>query len=414
VAGNDLFLTIDEKLQIAVEEMLREKKVDENGVPYEDQKRAAVIALDPNNGDVLAFVSTPGFDPNLFGRGLSSAQYRALVNDPDKPMYDRVMRGVYPSGSTIKPFMAMAGLYYNIVTPSTAEYCPGYFRLPGVSRPWTDLHVHGSVSMVTAIKVSCDVYFYSLANQLGIDRIHDYLTEFGFGQLTGIDIDGELSATLPSTAWKREYFKRKEAQQWYAGDTISVGIGQGYLTVTPLQLAHAVATLSKRGEGYQPRLIHAVRNTVTGEVKEVAPIPLAPVKVRDASSWDAVIQGMEEVVKPGGTAAVAFAGAPYAVAAKTGTAQVHGLAVGEKYNAAQLAERLRDNALFIAFAPAENPRVAVGVVVENGGHGGTAAAPIARRIFDLMLLTPEQLAAQEAKRAAISGAKPPATNTVVE
>jgi penicillin-binding protein 2 len=266
--------------------------------------------------------------------------------------------------------------------------------------------------MVTAIKVSCDVYFYSLANQLGVDRIHDYLSEFGFGQLTGIDIDGELSATLPSTAWKREYFKRKEAQQWYAGDTISVGIGQGYLTVTPLQLAHAVATLSKRGQGYQPRLIHAVRNTITGEVKEVSPIPLEPVKVRDPSSWDAVIQGMEEVVKTGGTAAVAFNGAPYAVAAKTGTAQVHGLAVGEKYNAAQLAERLRDNALFIAFAPAENPRVAVGVVVENGGHGGTAAAPIARRIFDLMLLTPEQLAAQEAKRTGIP--VKPATNVVVE
>ncbi|MES1195676.1 MAG: penicillin-binding transpeptidase domain-containing protein, partial [Steroidobacter sp.] len=337
-------------------------------------------------------------------------------------MYDRVMRGVYPSGSTIKHFMAMAGLYYNIVTPATSNYCPGYFRLPGVARPWTDLHVHGAVNMVTAIKVSCDVYFYSLANQLGIDRIHDYLSEFGFGQLTGLDIDGELPAVLPSTAWKRDYFKRKEAQQWFAGDTISVGIGQGYLTVTPLQLAHAAATLSMHGKGFQPRLIHAVRNPVTGEVKEIPPIPLKDVKVRDASHWNAVVEGMQEVVKPGGTAAVAFTGAPYAVAAKTGTAQVHGLAAGEKYNAAQLAERLRDNALFIAFAPAEQPRVAVAVVVENGGHGGTAAAPIARRIFDLMLLTPEELAAQDAKKSAIkpapvipqnnTPASPPADTTV--
>ena len=266
------------------------------------------------------------------------------------------------------------------------------------------------------------MYFYSLANQLGVDRIHDYLGEFGFGQLSGLDIDGELPATLPSTAWKRDYFKRKEAQQWFAGDTISVGIGQGYLTVTPLQLAHAAATLSMHGKGFQPRLIHAVRNPTTGAVKEVAPIPLTEVKVRDISHWDTVIDGMQEVVKPGGTAAVAFTGTPYTVGAKTGTAQVHGLAAGEKYNAAQLAERLRDNALFIAFAPADQPRVAVAVVVENGGHGGTSAAPIARRIFDLMLLTPEQLAAQEAKKAGVKpvviphtsapGTPPPADPTV--
>lgn len=398
IAGEDLFLTIDERLQSAVEDMLQEKRTDASGNTYEDERRAAVIAIDPNNGDVLAFVSTPGFDPNLFGRGLSSAQYRALVNDPDKPMYDRVIRGTYPSGSTIKPFMAMAGLYYNVIAPSTTNYCPGYFRLPGVARPWTDLHAHGAVDMVQAIKVSCDVYFYNLANLMGIDRIHDYLSQFGFGQLTGIDIDGEMPAVLPSTAWKRDYFKRKEAQQWYAGDTISVGIGQGYLTVTPLQLAHAAATLSMHGKGFEPHLIHAIRNPVTGNIDEVPPVPIEPVKVRDNSNWDVVIQGMQEVVKPGGTASVAFVGVPYTVAAKTGTAQVHGLAVGEKYNAAQLAERLRDNALFIAFAPVDHPRVAVAVVVENAGHGGTAAAPIARRIFDLMLLTPEQLAAQEAKQ----------------
>src|SRR5882757_2970633 len=210
-AGNDLYLTIDERLQSAVESMLREKKIDPTtGKTYEDQKRAAVVAIDPSNGDVLAFVSTPGFDPNLFGRGLSGKQYRELTEDPDKPMYDRVMRGAYPSGSTIKPFMAMAGLYYNVIAPEDTHFCPGYFRLPGVSRPWTDLKRHGAVDMRTAIKVSCDVYFYSLASVLGIDRIHDYLSEFGFGAITGIDIDGEQKAVLPSTEWKRQYFKRKE------------------------------------------------------------------------------------------------------------------------------------------------------------------------------------------------------------
>lgn len=402
-AGNDLYLTIDERLQSAVEEMLRETKVDpDTGKTYVDQKRAAVVAIDPSNGDVLAFVSTPGFDPNLFGRGLSRQQYLTLTEDPDKPMYDRVLRGVYPSGSTIKPFMAMAGLYYNVIAPDDSKFCSGSFRLPGVARPWSDWvkRGHGSVDMVRAIKTSCDVYFYSLANVLGIDRIHDYLREFGFGQTTGIDIDGELPALLPSTEWKRRYFKRREAQQWYAGDTISVGIGQGYLTVTPLQLAHATAAIAMHGQRFQPRLVKAVRDPVTGKVRQLPPIPLTPVETRDAGAWDVVTQGMEEVVKPGGTAVVASAGAPYTIAAKTGTAQVFGLAKNQKYNAAQLAERLRDNALFIAFAPAEAPKVAVAVVVENGGHGGTAAAPIARRIFDLMLLTPEQLAEQEAKRQA--------------
>lgn len=402
-AGNDLYLTIDERLQSAVEQMLRETKVDpETGKTYQDQKRAAVVAIDPSNGDILAFVSTPGFDPNLFGRGLSRQQYLQLTEDPDKPMYDRVLRGVYPSGSTIKPFMAMAGLYYNVIAPEDRKACPGYFRLPGVARPWSDWvkRGHGAVDMVHAIKTSCDVYFYSLANVLGIDRIHDYLAEFGFGGPTGIDIDGELPALLPSTAWKRRYFKRREAQQWYAGDTISVGIGQGYLTVTPLQLAHATAAIAMRGKRFQPRLVHAVRDAITGQMKELPPIPLTEVETRDAGAWDVVINGMEEVVKPGGTAVVASAGAPYSIAAKTGTAQVFGLAKNQKYNATQLAERLRDNALFIAFAPAEQPKVAVAVVVENGGHGGTAAAPIARRIFDLMLLTPEQLAEQEAKRQA--------------
>ncbi|MGE0114000.1 MAG: penicillin-binding protein 2 [Steroidobacteraceae bacterium] len=389
IAGSDLYLTIDERLQHAAEEMLHEE-------------RAAVVAIDPNNGDVLAFVSTPGFDPSLFGRGLSRAQYQDLYENPEQPMYDRALKGVYPSGSTIKPFMAMAGLYYNVVAPEDTKFCPGYFRLPGVNRPWMDWQKrgHGSVNMIKAIKTSCDVYFYGLANSLGIDRIHDYLSSYGFGETTGIDIDGEKKATLPSTAWRRQAFKNKAMQTWYPGDTINVGIGQGFLTITPMQLAHATAAIAMHGKRFKPRLVYAVRNAVTGDKREIAPVSLAEAKSNDPGNWDVVIHGMQEVVKPGGTAVVAFSGAPYTVAAKTGTAQAFSLARGQKYNAAQLSKRLKDHALFIAFAPVEQPRLAIAIVVENGGHGGTVAAPIARRLFDFMLLSPEQLAEQEARRKA--------------
>lgn len=389
MAGNDLYLTLDERLQQVAEEMLGKEK-------------GAVVAIDPNNGDMLALVSTPGFDPNLFGRGLSSAQAQYLYDNPERPMYNRALQGVYPAGSTIKPFMAMAGLFYNVVAPEDTKICPGYFRLPGVNRPWADWKKggHGSVDLVKGIKTSCDIYFYSLANTLGIDRTHDYLDSFAFGRTTGIDIEGEKKATLPSTAWKRQAFKNRENQIWYPGDTINAGIGQGYLTVTPIQLAHATAALAMRGKRYQPRLVQAVRNAVTGEKRVIAPIPLDDAKSNDPSNWQAVITGMEEVVKPGGTAVAAFAGAPYTVAAKTGTAQAFSLARGQKYNAAQLAKNKLDHALFVAFAPTDKPVIALAIIVENGEHGGSTAGPIARRLFDFMLLSPEQLAEQEAKRTA--------------
>jgi penicillin-binding protein 2 len=298
--------------------------------------------------------------------------------------------------------MAMAGLYYNVIAPTDSKFCSGSFRLPGVNRPWLDWEKkgHGSVDMVKAIKTSCDVYFYSLANSLGVDRIHDYLASYSFGLPTGIDIEGEKKATLPSTAWRRQAFKDKAMQTWYPGDTINVGIGQGFLTVTPIQLAHATAAMAMHGKRFQPRLVHAIRDSVSGVTREIEPIALEDAKSSDPKDWSVVINGMQEVVKPGGTAVVAFAGAPYTVAAKTGTAQAFSLAKGQKYNAAQLSKRLQDHALFIAFAPVEQPKIAVAIVVENGGHGGSTAAPIARRLFDFMLLPPDQLAAQEAKRAA--------------
>jgi len=385
VAGNDLYLSIDERLQSAAEEMLR-------------GERGAVVAIDPNNGEVLALVSTPGFDPNLFGRGLSGAQAQYLYDNPDRPMYNRPLQGTYPSGSTIKPFMAMAGLYYNVIAPQDTKFCPGYFRLPGVARVWNDdkKEGHGTVNMTKAVSTSCDVYFYSLANTLGIDRIHDFLVQFGFGSLTGIDIEGEKKAILPSTAWRRQAFKNKDMQTWYPGDTVNVGIGQGYLTITPLQLAHAAATMSMHGKRFQPKLAHAVRNAITGEVKEVPAEPLPDVQVNDPTSWDVVINGMQEVTKSG-TAARSFIGAPYSTAGKTGTAQAFSLARGQKYNKSQLEKSKHDHSLFIAFAPVEAPKIALSVIVENGGFGAEVAAPIARRLMDIALLPPEQLAEQEAK-----------------
>jgi len=389
VAGNDLYLTIDHRVQQAAEEMLR-------------GRRAAAVAIDPNTGDILALVSTPGFDPNLFSRGIARADYLKLTDDIDKPLLDRSLRGTYASASTIKPFMGLAGLQYGVVESSEAWYCRGMFRLPGVSRPWRDWKPagHGNLDLAHAIQQSCDTYFYQVADLLGIDRIHAFLSQFGFGKPTGIDIGGDRAGILPSTEWKRRAFqKNKDMQTWYRGETVSVGIGQGYLSVTPLQLAHATATLAKRGEGFTPRLVKAVRNSATGEVREIAPKPLPPVKVRAPQMWDAVFHGMELVMKPGGgTASVAGKGTKYTAAGKTGTAQVINVSASANMKAftAALAERLRDHGLFVAFAPVEKPEIAVAVVVENGEHGSTAAL-IARRMFDAHFLTPQELKEQDAK-----------------
>jgi len=386
VAGNDLYLSINENLQNAAEEALR-------------GWRAAAVAINPANGDVLAFVSTPGFDPNLFVRGISRTQYRELADDIDRPMYDRVLRGLYPSGSTIKPFMAMTALQYNVLTPEDRRYCRGFFTLPGSSHRYRDWKPqgHGSMDMRGAIQHSCDVYFYGAAELLGIDHIHDFLSEFGFGEPTGIDIDGEMRGLLPSTAWKRKAYKRKELQIWFPGETIITGIGQGYLLVTPLQLAHATASLSMHGQRFQPRLVHAVRDSVTGKVRELPPVPLPPVQARDPGMWDVIVEGMQMVMKPGGTASIAGNGTAYTMAGKTGTAQVFSVGQNESYKKMHVEERLKDHGLFVAFAPVEKPVIALAVVMENGSHG-TAAAAIARRILDVYLLPPDVLAAQDAKK----------------
>jgi penicillin-binding protein 2 len=375
LAGNDLRLTIDIELQRVAEEAFA-------------GRRGGVVAMDPNNGDVLVFASLPSFDPNGFARGISRDEYLALTEDPDQPLFNRVLRGTYPPGSTIKPLMALAGLEYDVIKPEDHVYCPGSYSLPGSRHRFRDFkrEGHGSMDMFNAVMQSCDVYFYRLANTLGIDRIHDSMTRMGFGAPTGIDIAGERGGIMPSPEWKKGAFARREQQVWFPGETVIIGIGQGYWTATLLQLAGATSVIAERGRHFRPRLVRALVDPVTHRVEEKKPVPLATVQLKHPENWNIVIDAMVAVTSgPRGTAQRIGRGAAYSIAGKTGTAQVFSVGQTEKYDAKEVAERLRDHALFVAFAPAESPKLAVAVLVENGGFGASAAAPIARAIFDAYL-----------------------------
>ncbi|MFO1420743.1 MAG: penicillin-binding protein 2 [Candidatus Competibacteraceae bacterium] len=368
--GQNIHLTIDIRLQAVAERIL-------------EGFNGAIVAIDPRNGEVLALASQPVYDPNPFVNGIDFASYRQLNTSKDRPLLNRALNGVYPPGSTIKPLMALAGLEYGAVNPYSGVFCPGFYRLPGVSHKFRDWKRggHGSVSMDRAIAQSCDVYFYNLALNLGIDRIHDFLDKFSMGRLTGVDLPGERKGLLPSQEWKRKVHRHA----WFAGDTLSAGIGQGYFLATPLQLAHAVGVVSQRGVNFQPRLLHATEDPGTRVKTPAAPRPLPSVDVKNPRFWDAVIAGMIHVVE-GGTAHRIGIGAKYRIAGKTGTAQVFTLGQGEKYDAKRLAKHLQDHALFIAFAPVEDPRIAVAVIAEHGGGGSATAAPMARKIMDAWLL----------------------------
>lgn len=385
VSGNTLVLSIDVKLQEIAEQSF-------------GNYRGALVAIDPNNGDVLAFVSKPGYDPNPFIDGIDTQSWDELNNSPDVPLNNRALRGQYPPGSTIKPFMALAGLNFNTRTPEETISDQGVFYLPGSSRQYRDWKVggHGSVNMFKAIAVSCDTYFYGLATELGIDNIFNYLSRFGFGKKTGIDLEGETPGLLPSQEWKMKRYQ----QIWYPGDTVSVGIGQGYNLVTPLQLAFATATLANNGVAYKPHLVREVRSLRSSENRFIAKDPIYGLNI-DPAHLDLVKRAMVAVTQPGGTAVYASLGAPYRIAGKTGTAQVIAMKQGEKYDAEKIDERHRDHAWFIAFAPAEQPKIALVVLVENGGHGGGTAAPIARKVLDYYLLgkVPKPLADAEVKEA---------------
>jgi penicillin-binding protein 2 len=368
-AGKDLRLFLDIRLQ-------------QDAAAALGDRRGAVVAIDPRTGGVLALVSRPSFDPNLFVEGIGTADYKALRDSPDKPLFNRAIRGQYPPGSTVKPFVGLGGLETGAVGRSETKWCPGFYRLPGHShkyRCWKRWG-HGTVALDKAIVQSCDVYFYRLAHDIGIDRLHEFLAGFGFGARTGIDVSGELGGLLPSKAWKR----RARNEPWFPGETLIVGIGQGAFLTTPLQLAAATAALAARGRYVQPRVARATEVPGSESEREIPAairqLPLSPHRV------DAVIASMTDVVESDRGTAKRIRTDAYRIAGKTGTAQVFTVGQKERYRESEVAERMRDHALFLAFAPVEDPRIAVAVIVENGGHGGSVAAPVARRVMDSYLL----------------------------
>jgi len=368
--GNTVMLSLDIKLQKLVEDMFGER-------------RGALVAIDPKTGEVLAFVSKPTFDPNLFVEGIDTESWKELSESLDKPLLNRALRGTYPPGSTYKPFMALAALQTGKRGPNVVVNDPGYFNFGGHRFGSPEGNI-GGVDMRRSIQLSSNIYYYSLANEMGVDLIHDFMKPMGFGQITGIDLGGEVRGVLPSTEWKRNAYKRPEQKKWYAGETISLGIGQGYNAFTMLQLAQATAIVADGGMKHKPHLVLATRNTVSGQV---APVPQPPAENLGytAANVAVVREGLTSVVTSG-TARGVFAGASYQAAGKTGTAQAVTQAQNTKYNARALEEHQRDHALFMAFAPVNDPKIALAVIVENAGWGAGAAAPIARRVFDYWLL----------------------------
>ncbi|HEX3838748.1 MAG TPA: penicillin-binding protein 2 [Steroidobacteraceae bacterium] len=373
IAGETLILGLDVKAQRVAEDAL-------------GAHRGAVVALDPRNGDVIALVSKPGFDPTEFARGITRAEYAALANDPDKPLLNRALRGTYPSGSTIKPAIGLVALSDHSITADEKVFCNGSFQLPHSAHIFRadKGEPRGMLDLTEAIAHSSDVYFYKLAHEMGIDKLDEGLAPFGYGQLTGIDISGEKAGLLPSPAWKKTAFRHPADQVWFPGETVNLGVGQGYLLVTPLQLAHVVGLIGERGRSFRPRLVIGTR-APDGRVTAAAPVEEKPVEGIPDSDWTTVIKAMMGTMTYG-TGRFAFAKAAYSSAGKTGTAQVYSVGQNERYNAKTVAESLRDHAWFVAFAPAEQPRIAIAVLVENVGFGAENAAPIARAVLDAYLL----------------------------
>ncbi|AFJ02330.1 Penicillin-binding protein 2 (PBP-2) [Methylophaga frappieri] len=368
IPGRDIYLHLDTTLQRTAAKAL----AGYNG---------SIVAMDPRNGGILAMVSQPDFDPNLFVSGISIKDYAALRDSPERPLYDRSIRGHYPPGSTLKPFVALTGLELGVVSRNSETYCPGWYSLPGHShryRCWKH-QGHGHTNVIEAMAESCDVYFYDLAHALGIDRMHDFMSQFGFGQRSGVDIPNESKGLLPSSQWKRS----SRNQAWYPGETLISGIGQGFNQTTPLQLAHATAILAMRGMVQPPQLVRGSRENGQSALELMANEQGQSVPVQSPENWQMVVDAMVEVVHgKRGTAKHIGEGMPFKIAGKTGTAQVFGIAQDEKYDAETIAKKLHDHALFIAFAPADNPEFVVAVVVENGGSGSQKAAPMAKTMIE--------------------------------
>ncbi|MFA4970428.1 MAG: penicillin-binding protein 2 [Sulfuritalea sp.] len=385
VAGNNLTLTVDAELQRIAEQAFGDRK-------------GALVAIEPATGGILALVAVPNYDPNLFVDGIDTQNWRELNESPDKPMVNRALNGAYPPGSTFKPFMALGALTLGKRRPEQAISDPGFFNFGGHHFRDDKKGGHGMVDMYKSIVHSCDTYYYMLANDMGIDNISSFMGQLGLGSRTGIDIDGESEGVLPSQEWKRKRFKKPEQQKWYAGETISIGIGQGYNAYTPIQLAHATAILANNGVVFRPHLVKFITDTRTGKQTLIEPQPTRNLGLK-AEHVEVIRNAMVGVNKEG-TGARAFAGAEYVSAGKTGTAQVYSLK-GAEYKAGTVKKELRDHALFIAFAPAENPKIALAILVENGGFGAQAAAPIARQVLDYYLLGKRPQAPAQPDEAAI-------------
>ena len=373
--GANVYLSLDLDLQLLATEALQ-------------GKRGAVVALDPWSGEILALVSAPSFDPNMFAVGMTTSEFADLKNDLEQPLFNRAVRGTYPPGSTIKPMLAVAALETGATNLKHTILCRGYFMLPNSTHRYRDWKPegHGEVDLHTAISQSCDVYFYEISVKIGIDNMHDYLDRFGLGRVSGLDIGGEHEGLVPSRKWKRNAFRNPDDQRWYHGETVIASIGQGYMLATPLQLANAVAAVATRGIRYQPHLVAAIEDPLTGRRTMISPTRLDDIALENEDHWDIVIDAMHEVMQGlRGTARQAGRNAAYEMAGKSGTSQVISISQDEEYDEEAIDERLRDHALFIAFAPIDNPRIAVAVIVENGSSGSRVAAPIARKIMDAYL-----------------------------
>ncbi|WP_150912567.1 penicillin-binding protein 2 [Marinobacter halotolerans] len=371
VPGEDIRLHLDLRLQRLAHELL-------------DGRRGAIIAIEPSTGGLLALASVPGFDSNQFVTGIGVDAYRELSESPDKPLFNRALRGQYPPGSTLKPMLAVAGLDSGATTRDKTIWDPGVFQLKSGGRPWRDWKRggHGWVDLKDAVAQSCDIYFYEMAVDMGVDTIHKYLSQFGFGEDATLDVSGALNGLLPSSDWKRAV----HGEIWYPGDTVNLGIGQGYMLATPLQLATATSVLANRGSWAEPRLLKEILGDRT--VESALPDEThQSISLKNPATWEFVVDSMAEVMHgPKGTARSAGRGAPYRMAGKTGTAQVFSLGEDEEYDEEEIRMRLRDHALFVGFAPVEDPQIAVAVIVENGGSGSGTAAPVARSIFDAWIL----------------------------
>ena len=371
--GSNIHLSLDIELQRVAFDAL-------------EGRRGSIVALDPTTGEILALVSAPSFDPNLFAVGMSTTQYDELQNHLDRPLFNRAVRGTYPPGSTIKPMLSLAALETGATNLTRKTVCVGYFQLEGNEHRYRDWKPHGPVDLHDAIAQSCDVYFYEISGDLGIDNMHEYLTRFGLGSQTGVDVLGERPGLVPSKEWKRNNFRDHDNKRWYDGETVIASIGQGFMLATPLQLASAVGTLALRGSRFRPHMVAAIEDPLSREKALVEPVWLGNVGIGNELYWDNVLEAMRNVMQgPQGTARTVGFGAPYKMAGKSGTAQIVSIAQDEEYNEDEIEERQRDHALFISFAPYDHPRIAVAVIVENGSSGSNVAAPIAKAIMDKYL-----------------------------